>query len=523
VPHRSHASLYHAVVSRLPFDPEHAEGARDEARSGTGGGAPELTVTQATQLIKRTLETHVTSPIRVVGEVSNLSRRNHWYFSLKDEGAVLSCVAWASDARRFGFTPDVGDQVVASGRISHYPPQGRTQLYVSKLEPAGAGPLELRFRALCEELRRLGYFDEARKRSLPLLPRRVAVITSASGAALHDVVTTAAQRCRAVGLVLVDARVQGEGAAEDVARAIRWVDRRRSDLGVEAILVTRGGGSMEDLWAFNERVVADAVFGCELPVVAAVGHESDTTVIELVADVRASTPTQAAMRLVPDAHELGRQVEHLTDRLAFVVRRRIEGEAQRLAGLRRHEVLRDPGVFLVRRRRDLEGIAARLPSSVRLRLAAARHELSERARRLSTAAPAVALGRRHARLAVIGERLERARRAAPALRPRLDELAGRLERLARARLAGERERLDMRGRRLAALDPRHVLTRGYSYARRRDGRIVRSVTDVRAGDAMVTHVVDGSIDSVVSGRPRRGRRRAGDEGTEQMDLFGDAQ
>ena len=186
---------------------------------------------------------------------------------------------------------------------------------MSNLSPVGDGALAIRFRALCEELRKLGYFEEARKKHLPLFPRRVAVITSAGGAAAADVVTTASQRCKAVGLLIVNVRVQGDGAAREIAHAIRWTDAQHVRLKADAMLVTRGGGSMEDLWAFNERIVADAIFKCSLPIVAAIGHESDTTIAELVADVRASTPTQAAMRLVPSATELCRHMEHLAHRI----------------------------------------------------------------------------------------------------------------------------------------------------------------------------------------------------------------
>ncbi|MHC4142614.1 MAG: exodeoxyribonuclease VII large subunit, partial [Planctomycetota bacterium] len=233
-----------------------------------------------------------------------------------------------STARSFGFEPEDGTEVIATGHLSHYGPQGRTQLYVDRLEPVGAGALEIRFRALCKELRGLGYFDQDRKKPLPALPRRIAVITSATGAALQDVIATASNRLPAVGFVLIDVRVQGEGAAEQVAAAMRMADDRRFELGIDAILVTRGGGSAEDLWAFNERIVADAAYACELPLVAAIGHESDTTVIELVADVRAATPTQAVVRLVPARTQLQEQVAHLQDRLRFLLGRHLERQRQ---------------------------------------------------------------------------------------------------------------------------------------------------------------------------------------------------
>ncbi|MCI0363840.1 MAG: exodeoxyribonuclease VII large subunit, partial [Phycisphaerales bacterium] len=320
-------------MGRSLFDPGRAVGAEpiEPVRPGTPAPSAEagraqaesapLTVGQASELINRALEGGLPATIRVVGQVSNLKANNHWYFSLKDEQAVLLCVVWATSVRRIRFKPKDGDEVVVTGHVSHYAQQGRTQMYVEAMQPVGAGALDLKFRALCDELRELGFFADERKKSLPMFPRKVAVITSATGAALADVVKTSAQRCKAVGLVVVDVRVQGDGAAEEIARAIRWVDRKREKLGVDVILVTRGGGAIEDLWAFNERVVADAVFACRLPVVAAIGHESDTTVIELVADVRASTPTQAAMRVVPSAQELCKQIEYLVRRMGV----RVEG------------------------------------------------------------------------------------------------------------------------------------------------------------------------------------------------------
>jgi exodeoxyribonuclease VII large subunit len=338
-------------VALLPFDPDRARGpeVRSDARD-------HMTVSEVADLIRSTLENHLPSPLRVIGQVSNLSTRKHWYFSLKDEQAVVSCVAWVSASRTFGFVPDEGAEVVATGHVTHYGPQGRTQFYVTRLEPVGAGTLELKFRAMCDELRRLGYFDLQHKKPLPVFPRRIAVITSAGGAAVSDVISTAAERCRAVGLLVVDVRVQGDGAAGGVAAAIRRIDADSERLGVDAILVTRGGGSVEDLWAFNERVVADAVYECRLPLLAAIGHESDTTVIELVADVRAATPTQAVMRLIPSADELTGQLDHLDRRLRLLVQRHLERKRARLDAA----VLRDPRSLVQRARERLAAVSGRL-------------------------------------------------------------------------------------------------------------------------------------------------------------------
>ncbi|MHC4415302.1 MAG: exodeoxyribonuclease VII large subunit [Planctomycetota bacterium] len=504
---------------QLPFDPERALGAEpppDEPKH--------LTVSQAAELIKSALERHMPSPLRVIGQISNLSRPNHWFFSLKDESAVLSCVAWASSARSFRLDPKEGDEVVATGYVTHYERQGRTQLYVSRLEAVGAGALELKFRAMCDELRRLGYFDEPRKKPLPLFPSRIAVITSSAGAARHDVISTAAQRCRAVGLLVMDVRVQGEGAAEQVAAAIRRADSEREELDVDAILVTRGGGSAEDLWAFNERVVADAVFACTLPLVAAIGHESDTTVIELVADVRAATPTQAIMRLIPAASQLLEQVGHLDHRLAFLLKRLVERQRERYEAARRFALFRDPGALVRRAREAVDGRQRDLNRSGRGRVAGQQARLERLARRLHAVRPEALALRRRERMAVLADRLGRAaRRRADQWAP-LAVVRRRLGRAVAVHLRRVDDRTRAIARQLQSIDPNRVLTRGYSYTTTADGRLVRSVRDVRPAQPLLTRVSDGSIESIVGGIARRTPPRRSSEsdrraGPTQMDLF----
>jgi exodeoxyribonuclease VII large subunit len=498
-------------MARRSFDPNQAKG--DLFTKETPSETPEqgsstkplpgkdrLSVSQVSQLIKNTLELRIPSPLRVVGEVSNLSARNHWYFSLKDDQAVVSCVAWASSAKKFGFTPDDGDEVLATGHISHYAPQGRTQLYVSKLEPIGAGALELAFRKMCDELRGLGYFDDAHKIPLPVMPRRIAVITSATGAALQDVIATSAQRCPAVGLLVVDVRVQGEGAAKKIAKAISWVDRHRAKLGVEAMLVTRGGGSLEDLWAFNERVVAEAAYKCKLPLVAAIGHESDTSVIELVADVRAATPTQAMMRLVPDGDELQAQLDHLEHRLDTLLARTIERNRDRLRAIERLEVFRSPLALVEMARERLGRFTRDLGRVLGGRVARDRAALERLAGRWMHLHPRKLVSERHERMAILHDRLRRA---------------------SHHHLHESRIRIEALDRELAAVDPRNVLKRGYSYTTDRKGKLVRRVTDLETGQGMVTHVADGTIDSVVGGSSIRTRKPVKKSLPEkdQMDLF----
>ena len=437
-----------------------------------------MTVSQASDLIKRVLEDRVPSPLRVIGEVGSLSIRNHWYFSLKDDASVISCVAWASSAGRFSFTPREGDEVIAVGHISHYGPQGRTQLYVSRLEPVGAGALAARFKAMCDELRRLGYFDEERRKPLPVFPRRVAVITSRHGAALHDVLDTARRRCPAVEILLVDVRVQGEGAAEEVARAIRWVDRRARRLGIDAMLVTRGGGSAEDLWTFNERVVADAVFHARLPVVAAIGHESDTTVIELVADLRAATPTQAMMRLLPDAKALEEQLDHQLARLALLVRRQVERARQRLEALARHELLRRPHAVVARLGERIAVLDRTLHMVMRARLARDRRSVDQAAALLERIRPAA---------------------AAATARGRVDLIESRLRAALRSRLAMARATVDGLERQRLALDPTSILRRGFSLTTRGDGSLVTAAGQVTPGEVVRTRLAEGAFEARVIG------------------------
>lgn len=500
------------MMARPPFDPERAEGdlfshekpdpgRREKKKRAKLEGAEHLTVSQVSELIKSKLEEGIPSPIRVIGEVSNLSARNHWYFSLKDENAVISCVVWASAAKKFGFQPADGDEVVATGHISHYMPQGRTQLYVSRLDPVGAGALELRYRQMCEELRAQGYFDEDHKIPLPTFPRRIAIITSLKGAAVQDVIATAAQRCKAVGLLLVDVRVQGEGAAEDIAAAIRRIDRDRKKLNVDAILVTRGGGSIEDLWAFNERVLAEAVFDCELPLVAAIGHESDTTVIELVADMRAATPTQAAMRMIPSADELHAQIDHFDDRLDFLSQRFLERCRERLMIIERVEAFRAPELMLEAAWVRLDRLQHDLIRESDARLARERLRLESLSGRWMRLHPKEIVSQRHSRLAVLEDRLNRVS-------------WGQILRL--------RKSIDSLDRELTVVDPRHVLRRGYSYTTDHKGQLIRKVSEARPGLHIITNLSDGTIDSVVGGSsPRKWRKTTGrsSDSLDQMDLF----
>ncbi len=497
-------------MTRLPFDPDRVRGGEAPAPRAVKD-AP-LTVSQVAEMINQALLDALPRKVRVVGEISNLSRRGHWYFSLKDEGAVLKCVAWASKAGKFGFEARDGLSVVAAGSIQHYGPQGQTQLYVDSLAPVGAGALELRFRALCEELRALGYFDVERKKPVPHFPRRVAIITSARGAALQDVLDTMARRCKAVEILIVDVRVQGEAAAGEIAAALRHLARHHARLRLDAVLLTRGGGSIEDLWAFNERVVADALFKFPIPTVAAIGHETDTTIAELVADLRCATPTQAAMRLAPDGRELLVQIDQGGRRLATHLRHRLRYARQQCATLAGR--LPRPREILAAARQDVAGLRRGLEQAATVSLHRHTNRLHRLALRLGPLRPDRILFERGRSLSVAEIRLHAA---------------------AREHLAGATAQVDRAHATLRSLDPRRVLHRGYSITRRADGRVVRSVSEALPGARLLTSVSDGSIASEVTGsdlapaasssrapglRPlRSGPRRRRDPQPNQMELF----
>ncbi|WP_428389719.1 exodeoxyribonuclease VII large subunit [Mucisphaera sp.] len=445
--------------------------------AGEGEGDAPLTVTQAAGLVQRTVQRAFPGRVRIHGEIGSLSQRNHWYFNLKDEGATLRCACFANRVRGIRFRPENGMAVVASGRLDFYPPQGSLQLIVETMEPAGEGALEAELRRRVAELRELGYFDEGRKRSLPAVPTRVAVVTSGAGAALQDVIDTTRQRWPGCQLVLVDVPVQGAAAAPAVSRALRVISDRGPKLGLDAVILTRGGGSMEDLWAFNERSIADAVFECSLPVVAAIGHEVDTTIAELVADVRAATPTQAAMRLVPDREALAHQLDQLGRQLRMQTERRMESLERRLEQAARASVFRRPEVWVGGQRERVAALTERLRLAVRQGAGPHRQRLARTAEAMER---------------VVGYRVASERQALEALSPRLFRAAdARFERAA--------ERFYALARQLEAVGPQQVLARGYTYTLGTDGKPLRSVEAARAVGRLRTVFGDGEVVSRVEG------------------------
>jgi len=449
-----------------------------------------LTVSALAALIDDALRAGVPRPIRVVGEITGFNDRTHWWFSLKDDQSVVSCVMFASSARAARFRPENGTEVVATGRIEHYAQQGRTQLYVDRLEPVGAGALELEYRRLVAELKAEGYFDEDRKRALPVFPRRVAVVTSRTGAALQDVLDTMKRRCPSVEVLVVDVLVQGARAAPAIASALERLSRDARRLGIDAIVLTRGGGSLEDLWAFNERAVADAVLRSSVPVVAAVGHETDVTIAELVADVRAATPTQAAMRVTPDRDALLHQLDRAAIRLRRGLAGRVDAGRQRLLRAARSTPM------------------ARPLEPLRRRAEALRH----RARALEHAL-AKSIHQRSLRLERLDGRLSRARPESvlTVRRERLNALEHRLHTAAKRQIEIDGARAESLHRQLRLAGPMNVLQRGFSITLTQSGRVVQSPWDVAPGESIETRLARGAIRSTVDADGQADPPKDGDD------------
>jgi exodeoxyribonuclease VII large subunit len=350
-----------------------------------------LTVGELNRQIKALVEDGFRT-VWVSGEVSNLSRpgSGHLYLCLKDAEGQLRAVMWRSAVLRLRFDVKEGMEVIARGRLTVYVPRGDYQLQIDELQPKGLGALELALRQLKEKLLKLGYFASERKKPLPRFPRRVALVTSASGAAVRDMLEILGRRWPAVEAWVCPVRVQGDGAAEEIAAAIRLLNRLAA---VDVMIVGRGGGSVEDLWAFNAECIAHAIFESRIPVVSAVGHEIDLTIADLVADCRALTPSEAAERVVPDRAELVQGLCHIQERMRYLLLQRLDGYKNRLDGLAQRRALRLPLERLRELERRLDEGGERLHRGAHQRLEQVRERLQAQAARLETLSPLNVLGR----------------------------------------------------------------------------------------------------------------------------------
>lgn len=332
-------------------------------------------VSEITATLREIIEDNL-GPVEVEGEISNWKRHTsgHCYFSLKDDRAVLPCVMWRSAAAALKFAPENGLKVVASGRISIYEKQGVYQLNASSLRQAGLGDLHRRFIELRDRLQREGLFDEARKQPLPFLPRTIGIVTSPTGAAIRDMLNVLRRRFANVRVLICPVAVQGERAAPEIAAAIRRLDAWRERLHLDVMIVARGGGSMEDLWAFNEEVVARAVADCRVPVISGVGHEIDFTICDFAADLRAPTPSAAAELVVQNQAELQRRVAVVVSTLVKAMRHAVSARRERVERLQSHYALRHPA----QKMREFAQRLDELDERLRLHMAAGTREAAQR-------------------------------------------------------------------------------------------------------------------------------------------------
>ncbi len=351
-----------------------------------------LSVAQLTARIKDLLEISFGS-VWVAGEISNLVRpqSGHRYLTLKDDRAQIPGVIWRSVAARVRFDLHDGLEVVCRGRIDVYAPRGAYQIIIESIEPKGMGALELALRQLREKLAREGLFDPRRKRPLPPFVRQIAVVTSPSGAAIHDFLQVLGRRWRGADVIIVPTRVQGEGAAAEIAAAIDSANRL--PMAIDCLVVTRGGGSLEDLWAFNEEIVVRAIHASRIPVISAIGHEIDVTLADLVADVRALTPSEAAELVAPAAEDLLARFRQTEKRLSSALRWRLAAAKTRLDAIAAHRAFRRPLERIDEMPITLDELDSRVHRAVRQRLLLARNQVEQQAARLESLSPLGVLSR----------------------------------------------------------------------------------------------------------------------------------
>lgn len=355
-----------------------------------------FSVSQLNTYIKETMDLDpILNNLFVRGEISNYKAypSGHHYFSLKDETGTLKCVMFKREALGLRFRPQNGMKVVALGRVTVYPRDGQYQLYCSRLIPDGVGDLHTAFEQLKEKLLKEGLFDESHKKPIPAYPQTIALVTSSAGAAVRDMIRVLGARWPLAKVILIPVRVQGEEAAGEISRAIRYASSHQL---ADLLITGRGGGSIEDLWAFNEEVVARAIYDCKIPVISAVGHEPDVTIADFVADLRAATPSNAAELAVPDQSELAADLYQWEERQRNALLRRVKEQRKLLERIDSGRLYTDPGALTDDRRLHLDYVGRRLNSAIERAIARERGRVGEAAGKLDALSPLKVLGRGYA-------------------------------------------------------------------------------------------------------------------------------
>ena len=434
-----------------------------------------LSVSELTARIKEQLEGAFPA-VWVEGEISNLRTpgSGHAYFTLKDETAQLRAVLFRNRGRRIRFEPEDGMKVLAFGVLDLYPPRGEYQLVVELLEPKGVGALQYAFEQLKRRLEAEGLFEQARKRPLPAFPRVIGIVTSPTGAAIRDILHIIGRRFGDLRILIVPVRVQGEEAPGEIVAALAMLAAMEE---LDVVIVGRGGGSIEDLWAFNDERVARAIVASRVPVISAVGHETDYTIADFVADLRAPTPSGAAELVVREKLAVMRTLVDLHDRLQQAMASQMERRRERVASLARRRVLTEPGRALREWTRRLDEAHTGLSAAVRAHQRMLRHRVELATNALSSQHPLARIS--HGAAVLV-------------------QLRGRLVASATHRAKHSRHRLAAAVGRLQSLSPLAVLGRGYSLTRLASGVVVRSAASLRAGDAIEVLLAEGAVDARVT-------------------------
>ncbi|WP_090935209.1 exodeoxyribonuclease VII large subunit [Azotobacter beijerinckii] len=427
-----------------------------------------LTVSQLNGRARLLLE-DVFAQVWVEGEISNLARpaSGHLYFTLKDRQAQVRCALFRQNALRVREALRDGLAVRVRGKVSLYEGRGDFQLILDLLEPAGDGALRLAFEALKERLAAEGLFAAERKRALPAHPQRIGIVSSPTGAVIRDIVSVFRRRAPQVELTLVPTAVQGREAVAQIVHALELADRQ----GFDALILARGGGSLEDLWCFNEEAVARAVAACATPLVSAVGHETDVTIADFVADLRAPTPSAAAELLAPDSSDLERRLDSLQRRLQLRMQHLLAARHLQLDGLRRR--LRHPGERLQQQAQRLDDLELRLKRAMQRHLQDGTERLARLDTRLAARHPERLLGLLRQRLEHLGERLPRAMQGA---------------------LRERRQRLEAAAQTLQAVSPLATLGRGYAILLDDQGRAIRAATQTQPGQRLHARLAEGGLE-----------------------------
>lgn len=447
-------------------------------KSSPQNQTPIISVSELNAYARGVLEMQV-GRIKVMGEISNLSRpaSGHWYFTLKDETAQIRCAMFRGRNRLVRQKVENGMKVVVHGNVSLYEPRGDYQLIAEQLEDAGLGNLQQRFEKLKQQLLKEGLFAAHHKKPLPKMPQHIAVITSATGAALQDILQVFNKRYPLLNITVIPAVVQGEQAVASLCQALKkaqeW-NQTQADQAFDAIIIGRGGGSIEDLWAFNEEVLARALFACPIPIVSAVGHETDTTIADYIADYRAPTPSAAAEILSPDQQEIIQRLDYHERQIAQRIQQKIQHHGALLNSLRLS--LKHPSQQLLQWQKQFNNLQQQLQQSLQYTLSSKNHQLALLKPRFNT---------------------QNLSKAVNQQQQKLQQMLETIEKTMRATLLKKQQHWQSQSELLNSVSPLRTLQRGYSISRDKNKQIIRQTEQVSVGDVVETTVTDGIISSQV--------------------------